>query len=33
LASEGPERRRAFERAARLNPLSPELEELRLQSE
>ena len=28
LASEGPARRRAFERAARLNPLSPELEEL-----
>jgi O-Antigen ligase/Tetratricopeptide repeat len=29
LASEGPARRRAFEQAARLNPLSPELEELR----
>jgi O-Antigen ligase/Tetratricopeptide repeat len=32
LASEGPARRRAFERAARLNPLSPELEELGFQS-
>jgi O-antigen ligase len=33
LASEGPARRRAFERAARLNPLSPELEELGFESE
>lgn len=33
LASEGPSRRRAFERAARLNPLSPELEELGFKSE
>lgn len=33
LASEGTERRRAFERAARLNPLSPELEELGFESE
>jgi O-Antigen ligase len=33
LASEGPARRRAFERAARLNPLSPELEELGFKSE
>jgi O-Antigen ligase len=32
LASEGPARRRAFERAARLNPLSPELEELGFRS-
>jgi tetratricopeptide (TPR) repeat protein len=32
LASEGPARRRAFERAARLNPLSPELEELGFKS-
>jgi tetratricopeptide (TPR) repeat protein len=33
LASEGPARRRAFEHAARLNPLSPELEELGFESE
>jgi hypothetical protein len=33
LASEGPARRRAFERAARLNPLSPELEELGFKSD
>jgi Flp pilus assembly protein TadD len=33
LASEGPARRRAFERAARLNPLSPELKELGFKSE
>ena len=33
LASEGPARRRAFERAARLNPLSPELEELGFRSD
>jgi hypothetical protein len=33
LASEGPARRRAFENAARLNPLSPELEELGFQPE
>jgi tetratricopeptide (TPR) repeat protein len=32
LASEGPARRRAFEQAARLNPLSPELEQLRAES-
>jgi len=33
LASEGPARRRAFEHAARLNPLSPELDELGFKSE
>jgi hypothetical protein len=33
LASEGPARRHAFERASRLNPLSPELEELGFESE
>jgi hypothetical protein len=33
LASEGPARRRAFEHAARLNPLSPELDELGFESE
>ena len=33
LASEGGERRQAFEQAARLNPLSPELEELGFKSE
>jgi tetratricopeptide (TPR) repeat protein len=33
LASEGRARRRAFEQAARLNPLSPELEELGFRSE
>jgi hypothetical protein len=33
LASEGPTRRRAFEHAARLNPLSPELDELGFESE
>jgi O-Antigen ligase len=32
LASEGPARRHAFEQAARLNPLSPELEELRAET-
>jgi O-Antigen ligase len=33
LASESPARRRAFEHAARLNPLSPELEELGFEAE
>jgi Flp pilus assembly protein TadD len=33
LASEGPARRRALEHAARLNPLSPELDELGFESE